>query len=184
LAGIDTAALLDKANRMREECASFVPTHGNPSVWLGAIMRVLHQTPKLETYRLATTVGYRPRFLHSTGQLHKDGPGTGLFLQLMGDTRKNVPIPGEPYTFGMLADAQALGDLRALQGLSHPMLPGSIWTQTTKRLFEGWTFPVAKERIGKLYLRDIGMPPGLYGRAPLDLDVGPIFVKEEIVRLW
>ena len=94
-----------------------------------AIMAYLHQTPELdqaladlrrrvlEKYQIATTVGYGPRFLHSTGQLHKGGPGTGLFLQFTGDNRKDVPIPGEPYTFGVLADAQALGDLRALQGL-------------------------------------------------------------------
>ena len=71
----------------------------------------------MERYRIATTLGYGPRFLHSTGQLHKGGPATGLFLQLTSDHDKDVPIPGEPYSFGVLADAQALGDLEALREL-------------------------------------------------------------------
>ncbi|MBI2852886.1 MAG: bifunctional transaldolase/phosoglucose isomerase [Chloroflexi bacterium] len=69
----------------------------------------------LEQYHIATTVGYGPRFLHSTGQLHKGGPNTGLFIQLTGEHRKDVPIPGEPYTFGAVVDAQALGDFEALR---------------------------------------------------------------------
>jgi transaldolase/glucose-6-phosphate isomerase len=65
--------------------------------------------------RLATTLGYGPRFLHSTGQLHKGGPNTGLFLQLTADDPVDLPIPGQPYTFGMFKRAQALGDLEALR---------------------------------------------------------------------
>ena len=68
-----------------------------------------------ERYGIATTLGYGPRFLHSTGQLHKGGPGTGLFLQLTIGHPNDVPIPGEAYTFGVLADAQAQGDLDALR---------------------------------------------------------------------
>ncbi len=68
-------------------------------------------------YRIATTVGYGPRFLHSTGQLHKGGPDTGLFLQITAAHKEDIQIPGAPYTFGTLADAQALGDLRVLQQL-------------------------------------------------------------------
>jgi transaldolase/glucose-6-phosphate isomerase len=65
--------------------------------------------------RLATTVGFGPRFQHSTGQLHKGGANTGLFLQLTAHDHEDVAIPGEPYSFGILKQAQALGDLRALQ---------------------------------------------------------------------
>jgi hypothetical protein len=65
--------------------------------------------------QLATTVGYGPRFLHSTGQFHKGGPNTGLFLQLTADDQADVPIPNRPYTFGVLRRAQALGDLQALR---------------------------------------------------------------------
>lgn len=64
--------------------------------------------------KLATTVGYGPRYLHSTGQLHKGGPNTGLFLLLTCDDPEDAPIPGQPYTFGILKRAQALGDFEAL----------------------------------------------------------------------
>jgi transaldolase/glucose-6-phosphate isomerase len=63
----------------------------------------------------ATTVGYGPRFLHSTGQLHKGGPATGVFLQLTADVGQDLPIPGAGYSFGTLRDAQALGDLQVLR---------------------------------------------------------------------
>jgi len=68
-----------------------------------------------DKYRVATTVGYGPRYLHSTGQLHKGGPNTGVFLQIVGDDPKDIPIPGERLTFGVLKQAQALGDFQALR---------------------------------------------------------------------
>ncbi len=64
---------------------------------------------------LATTLGYGPRYLHSTGQYHKGGPNTGLFLLLTADDTQDVTIPGRSYTFGTLKRAQALGDLEALR---------------------------------------------------------------------
>jgi hypothetical protein len=64
--------------------------------------------------RLATTVGFGPRFLHSTGQLHKGGPNTGLFLEITAEPVEDVEIPGERLSFGTLEHAQALGDLEAL----------------------------------------------------------------------
>ena len=64
---------------------------------------------------VATTLGYGPRFLHSTGQLHKGGPHDGLFIQITCEDAVDVPIPGEPYTFSVLKRAQALGDLQSLQ---------------------------------------------------------------------
>ena len=99
---------------------------GGPGDYL-AIMAYLHQTPEfdlaLNTLRrkvtqrhgIATTMGYGPRFLHSTGQLHKGGPASGLFLQLTAEHSQDVAIPGITFTFGVLADAQAVGDLRALR---------------------------------------------------------------------
>ena len=66
-------------------------------------------------YQIATTLGYGPRFLHSTGQLHKGGRPSGIFLQITANHEGDVTIPREPYTFGVLADAQALGDLQAFQ---------------------------------------------------------------------
>ena len=64
---------------------------------------------------VATTVGYGPRFQHSTGQLHKGGANTGLFIQFVADTHEDLSIPDAPYTFGALKAAQALGDLQSLQ---------------------------------------------------------------------
>jgi glucose-6-phosphate isomerase len=68
----------------------------------------------------AVTFGYGPRFLHSTGQLHKGGPPTGRFLQLTSDPEQDVAIPGEPYTFGTLIAAQAAGDLQTLHAHGLP----------------------------------------------------------------
>jgi len=63
---------------------------------------------------VATTTGYGPRFLHSTGQLHKGGGDNGVFLQLTGGPHSDLPIPGEKYSFGVLARAQAIGDYESL----------------------------------------------------------------------
>ena len=65
--------------------------------------------------RVATTLGFGPRFLHSTGQLHKGGPSTGVFIQVVDEPSVDLPIPGKPYTFRRLLDAQSTGDLQALR---------------------------------------------------------------------
>ncbi|HYS54940.1 MAG TPA: bifunctional transaldolase/phosoglucose isomerase [Thermoanaerobaculia bacterium] len=70
-----------------------------------AIARSLH---------VATTTGYGPRFLHSTGQFHKGGPPSGKFLQLTGGPNQDVAIPGEKFSFGILVRAQAIGDFQSL----------------------------------------------------------------------
>ena len=67
-------------------------------------------------HRVATTVGYGPRYLHSTGQLHKGGPGSGVFLLLTAEPEFEVGIPGQEAGFGRLLLAQALGDYRSLAG--------------------------------------------------------------------
>ena len=94
-----------------------------------AIMAYVQPTPETESaltelrrnvtgrYKIATTLGYGPRLLHSTGQLHKRGPNTGLFLQIVSDDHVDVSIPGKDYSFGALATAQAVGDFRTLQRL-------------------------------------------------------------------
>src|SRR6185312_3539061 len=61
------------------------------------------------------THGFGPRYLHSTGQLHKGGPNTGLFLQVVDDTGPELPIPGQDFGFGRLIRAQAAGDFASLQ---------------------------------------------------------------------
>ncbi len=68
-----------------------------------------------ERLHLTTTLGYGPRFLHSTGQFHKGGPNTGLFLQLTAEPVNDVPVPEAGYTFGAFIQAQAQGDLEALR---------------------------------------------------------------------
>ena len=65
--------------------------------------------------RLAATLGYGPRFLHSTGQLHKGGPNSVLVLQIVDEPAEDLPVPETDYTFGALIRAQALGDLTALK---------------------------------------------------------------------
>jgi transaldolase/glucose-6-phosphate isomerase len=72
--------------------------------------------------RNATTAGYGPRFLHSTGQLHKGGPPTGWFIQLTADHPNDRPIPGWPYTFGQLIHAQADGDHAAIAAHDMPIM--------------------------------------------------------------
>ncbi len=69
----------------------------------------------LETQHVATTLGYGPRFLHSTGQLHKGGPDSGRFLQIVDTPQHDLEVPEAGYTFGQLIRAQALGDYQALQ---------------------------------------------------------------------
>jgi glucose-6-phosphate isomerase len=64
--------------------------------------------------KVATTLGLGPRFLHSTGQLHKGGPPTGVFVQVVGDDRTDADIPGRAFTFSQLKHAQADGDLLTL----------------------------------------------------------------------
>jgi transaldolase / glucose-6-phosphate isomerase len=64
---------------------------------------------------LVVTHGYGPRYLHSTGQLHKGGPNTGLFLQIVDDPGEEIPIPGKPFGFRRLIRAQAAGDFASLK---------------------------------------------------------------------
>jgi hypothetical protein len=74
----------------------------------------------LAKFHVATTWGYGPRFLHSTGQLHKGGPKTGRFLQLIDEPKQDLEIPGEDFTFKTLIRAQADGDLETLRSHGLP----------------------------------------------------------------
>jgi glucose-6-phosphate isomerase len=105
-----------------------------------AIQAYIHPTPEVDSAlsdlrtrwrdvtHLATTLGYGPRFLHSTGQLHKGDAGRGLFIQITADDPQDVPIPdeaGKPdssMSFGVLKTAQALGDARALKNAGRLVL--------------------------------------------------------------
>jgi hypothetical protein len=68
------------------------------------------------------TFGWGPRFLHSTGQYHKGGPQIGTFLQITGAVVEDLPVPGQPYSFGTLQAAQAAGDRQALADRGRPVL--------------------------------------------------------------
>jgi hypothetical protein len=63
---------------------------------------------------VATSLGYGPRYLHSTGQFHKGGPANGIFLEITAKDSLHLPIPSLPYSFGLLKQAQARGDQEAL----------------------------------------------------------------------
>ena len=103
-----------------------------------AILAYCQQTPEVDAsisllrqriaqpYGVATTAGYGSRYLHSTGQLHKGGPASGVYLLLTTDPDPDVPIPGRPYTFGQLAQAQAMGDRAGVAGCQPACGMGSI----------------------------------------------------------
>jgi len=84
-----------------------------PSPQRDQVIAKIRETIARELH-VATTTGYGPRFLHSTGQLHKGGGANGIFIQMVG-TSEDVAIPGEKFTFGTLARAQAIGDYESLK---------------------------------------------------------------------
>ncbi|NWG17167.1 MAG: bifunctional transaldolase/phosoglucose isomerase [Chloroflexi bacterium] len=90
---------------------AYLPPTPETDARLEAIRRRLRQIT-----RRAVTVGYGPRYLHSTGQLHKGGADSGLFIQITAGVGDDLPIPGQPYSFGVLHAAQAAGDLETLRG--------------------------------------------------------------------
>jgi glucose-6-phosphate isomerase/transaldolase/glucose-6-phosphate isomerase len=111
-----------KSNYTLEElCAELKPgdyfavlAYLRPSAKIDAALNAFRRR-MVTRYRVATTAGYGPRYLHSTGQLHKGGPNEGVFLELRERPSRDVRIPGAAYTFGILAQAQAVGDLQSLQ---------------------------------------------------------------------
>jgi transaldolase/glucose-6-phosphate isomerase len=91
----------------------------NPSAEFDEAVAELRAAIRSKT-KATTTFGYGPRFLHSTGQFHKGGPPTGVFLQLVHDSGEDLEIPGAPYTFATLKNAQATGDLETLRAHGLP----------------------------------------------------------------
>jgi transaldolase/glucose-6-phosphate isomerase len=90
-----------------------------PSEEIDSALRDLRSAVR-DAKRAATTFGYGPRFLHSTGQLHKGGPKTGVFLQLVHDGDEDAEVPEAGYSFTTLKNAQAIGDLDTLRGHGLP----------------------------------------------------------------
>lgn len=119
------AAARPAARSLRDVLHAFVDQIKAPEYL--ALLPYVHPTPArhqaLQSLReslrnrlkVATTLGYGPRYLHSTGQLHKGGPDTGVFIMFTADAVGDIPIPGQPYGFAVLQHAQALGDFLALR---------------------------------------------------------------------
>ncbi|HEX7484788.1 MAG TPA: bifunctional transaldolase/phosoglucose isomerase [Vicinamibacterales bacterium] len=97
------------------------------------LLRQLRERLGRET-GVATTLGIGPRFLHSTGQLHKGGPNSGLFLQLTDEPGSDLPVPGTSYTFGELIRAQAAGDAMALEQRGRRVLRINLGRDATAML--------------------------------------------------
>jgi transaldolase / glucose-6-phosphate isomerase len=83
---------------------------------------------------ITTTMGFGPRFLHSTGQLHKGGPDKGLFLQIIDTPQVDIQVPGEAYSFKSIIRAQSLGDFQALKEKNRRILRVDLGTRTLKGL--------------------------------------------------
>ena len=98
--------------------------------------------------KCATTTGYGPRFLHSTGQLHKGGPPTGVFFQITANDKTDFAVPGEPYTFSILKAAQALGDFRSLSTRGRRAIRVDLGNDTIRGL----------KRLRELIADSLGMP--------------------------
>jgi hypothetical protein len=121
-----------EASQLSEEALATFLAQANPGDYISlqayiqptadseAALRAL-QLELRDRTQLATTVGYGPRFLHSTGQLHKGDGGNGLFVQFVSQPEQDMPIPDEAgasessMTFGVLKTSQALGDAQALR---------------------------------------------------------------------
>lgn len=88
----------------------------------------------LDRFGVATTLGYGPQFLHSTGQLHKGGPNTGLFLQLVYDVVDDLPVPETDYSVAALIQAQALGDSQALRERGRRVLRVHLGSEVARGL--------------------------------------------------
>jgi len=88
---------------------AFIPMNDDNENSLQAMRHALR-----DKKRVATCLGFGPRFLHSTGQAYKGGPNTGVFLQITCDDAADIPVPGQKYTFGVVKAAQARGDFQVL----------------------------------------------------------------------
>ncbi|MCH7979590.1 MAG: hypothetical protein IH935_11540, partial [Acidobacteria bacterium] len=98
------------------QAGDYLAIHAYMAPAMGTAAALQNLRAKLrDRLHLATTVGFGPRFLHSTGQLHKGGPKTGLFLQLVDEPATDLPVPEMTYSFGALIRAQAMGDFQALR---------------------------------------------------------------------
>jgi glucose-6-phosphate isomerase/transaldolase/glucose-6-phosphate isomerase len=112
-----TATVAQTAAQLKRQCrpGAYVAilAYTTPSSKMEQAVRSLRRA-LVSHHHMTTTAGYGPRYLHSTGQLHKGGPRIGIFLQLVDKMSPDLRIPGKPFTFRTLAQAQAVGDIQAL----------------------------------------------------------------------
>jgi transaldolase/glucose-6-phosphate isomerase len=102
-------------------------------------IKILSQVRKviLEKFKVATTLGFGPRYLHSTGQMHKGGPNLGRFLEISIDPETDMEVPGEGISFGTLLQAQFLGDFQALTEKSRKIIRLHFQTDDFEK-FQDW----------------------------------------------
>jgi len=138
-----TATAAQAAAQLKQQCrpGAYVAilAYTTPSFRMEQAIRSLRRA-LISHHHVTTTAGYGPRYLHSTGQLHKGGPKSGLFLQLVDQMIPDLGIPGKPFTFRTLAQAQAAGDIQALkahdqQGIVLPLGKNPITTIQTLTKF-------------------------------------------------
>lgn len=131
-----TATAAQAASQLTRQCrpGAYVAilAYTTPSSKVEQAIRMLRKA-LVSHHHVTTTAGYGPRYLHSTGQLHKGGPKSGIFLQLVDQMTPDLSIPGKPFTFRTLAQAQAIGDIQALhaheqQGIVLPLGKNPIAT--------------------------------------------------------
>jgi transaldolase/glucose-6-phosphate isomerase len=108
---------------------AYIPSSPRTAEILQEIRSCVHNR-----FGMATTLGFGPRYLHSTGQLHKGGPNTGVFLQLVDEPDTDIEVPGRGFTFGRLILAQALGDYKALSNGNRRVLRISLGTDVERGL--------------------------------------------------
>jgi transaldolase/glucose-6-phosphate isomerase len=121
---IRSPELSDEIDRLlASQPASYIAVQAYvaPSSAIDAQLAALRET-LASAHGTATTAGYGPRFLHSTGQLHKGGPSGGLFIQLVDTPHEHLPVPGTDYSFNDLIAAQASGDRAALLGVGRDLV--------------------------------------------------------------
>lgn len=117
--GADTGALKTLLDPAAPPSYVAIMGYVQPSAEFDAAVARLREVLR-DHGKATTTFGYGPRFLHSTGQFHKGGPKVGRFLQLLWDGPEDVAIPGAPYTFTTLKNAEAIGDFDTLRELGLP----------------------------------------------------------------
>jgi glucose-6-phosphate isomerase len=125
-------AALQLTRQCRPGAYVAILAYTTPSSKMEQSIRMLRKA-LVSNHHVTTTAGYGPRYLHSTGQLHKGGPKSGLFLQLVDQMIPDLSIPGKSFTFRTLAQAQAIGDIQALhahelQGIVLPLGKNPIAT--------------------------------------------------------